>query len=430
MNLPNKTVFSIGEWSECFVPYPLIGANDRRYLEKLKEAREKRFDFDFLEKGLRIFAKSWVGVLSFERVEVQIHPKLAGDNVGLIELLQLLSEIRQPSHLRDSFLLEKGGNSLLDLLIWMFLEHIDKIVRSGLVQDYVEIEEALPVVRGRILITEQYCKRLGVFDKVVCRYEEQLLDTLDNQLLHLALSLSSHFTRDRQLLQRIQGIRAVFVDVSIGDPERIVTEGEEIIYHLLNQHYREAHALALLLLKHIGIADIYERKDLTCFAFLIDMNDLFQQLVTFALSQNAKELGLKIASELREYRTIVNPETNKPKPIRPDVVISNGTNVIVFDAKYKLYDDGRIGSSDIYQLFIYSYVFDESDARNMRQAWMVYPSEHPEGKSGVRQIRTTDFKVLAQLQILGIHIPTVVAELRARRHLEEFKRILSPFSKG
>jgi 5-methylcytosine-specific restriction enzyme subunit McrC len=50
-------------------------------------------------------------------------------------------------------------------------------------------------------------------------------------------------------------------------------------YHRLNEHYRNPHALAWLILDGLGTRDVLVTGETNCFAFLIDMNRLFQMFV-------------------------------------------------------------------------------------------------------------------------------------------------------
>lgn len=38
--------------------------------------------------GLRVRARSWVGIVRLDKVEVRIMPKLAGEMLGLVRLLE------------------------------------------------------------------------------------------------------------------------------------------------------------------------------------------------------------------------------------------------------------------------------------------------------------------------------------------------------
>jgi len=50
------------------------------------------------------------------------------------------------------------------------------------------VEEEIPVVRGRLLVQKQILKRFGRIDRLECRYDEYLTDTVENRILLAALA--------------------------------------------------------------------------------------------------------------------------------------------------------------------------------------------------------------------------------------------------
>ena len=50
---------------------------------------DQRLVVDELRTGLRISATSWVGLVRFEVLEVSVIPKLAGGNLGLVQMIEL-----------------------------------------------------------------------------------------------------------------------------------------------------------------------------------------------------------------------------------------------------------------------------------------------------------------------------------------------------
>ena len=64
---------------------------DRALAQQLWQ--ENRLLIDELRSGLRLSARSWVGVVRFSNFEVQVRPKLAGDNIGLVTLLDYAADL-------------------------------------------------------------------------------------------------------------------------------------------------------------------------------------------------------------------------------------------------------------------------------------------------------------------------------------------------
>src|SRR5206468_8367732 len=76
-----------------------------------------------------------------------------------------------------------AGDSLFDLVALLFAEACEGVVRRGLLADYVQHEDALPVVRGRILPDRQILRRFGQLDRIHCRFDELEHDVDENRVI-------------------------------------------------------------------------------------------------------------------------------------------------------------------------------------------------------------------------------------------------------
>ena len=116
-------------------------------------------------------------------------PKLAGEHVGLVSLLEYTSGIDALSQYPSWHQMETGGKDLLDLLALLLVDACERLVRGGLLSDYREVEDALPVLRGRLLADRQLLRRFGQIQRLECRFDERVTDIPENQLLAAALDL-------------------------------------------------------------------------------------------------------------------------------------------------------------------------------------------------------------------------------------------------
>ena len=98
---------------------------------------EGRLVIEELRDRTRIRASSWIGVVRLDAFEVRVEPKYVGGNLGVVEMLDYVngfgSLARYPG-IRD---LAVGGTSLIDLIALLLAEECRRLVRAGLLQDYV-----------------------------------------------------------------------------------------------------------------------------------------------------------------------------------------------------------------------------------------------------------------------------------------------------
>ena len=83
---------------------------------------------------------------------------------------------------------------MLDVLARLFAKQTEAVIRRGIYRAYVEREENLRFVRGRILPLSDLRANQGLRHQVSCRYSEQTADVLHNQILLSATEQFRHFT--------------------------------------------------------------------------------------------------------------------------------------------------------------------------------------------------------------------------------------------
>jgi 5-methylcytosine-specific restriction enzyme subunit McrC len=402
----------IPEWGECLVASSLSEA-DRRLVASLA-AGEPRVAIDELVTGVRVRASAWVGVLRFEAFDVQVVPKLAGENLGLVRLLEFttgISALRRAAGRRE---LRIESGSLFDLIVALFVEETERIIRGGLRADYVEVEEDLPILRGRLLIREQLLRRHGLPDRLECRFEERSHDVLDNRVLAAAAERAARWVGDQALRRRARVLVEVLSDVCSWEAFDAVEARHSVTYERLNDHYRDAHELAWLIFDDAGIEDLFSYGARTSFAFLIDMNRLFERF----LEKFARlALGESWQTETQRRRSIVwdAAQSRWYSTIRPDIVVSrlgDRAGRVTVDAKYKLYGERNVTAGDVAQSFVYAYAHSRHGV-GQPSAVIAHPSSTGEFAARTLEIRRQDALAAAELVVAGIPIPRALDECTA-----------------
>ncbi|MGA5412343.1 McrC family protein [Streptomyces pseudogriseolus] len=240
---------------------------------------------------------------------------------------------------------------------------IDAALRQGVLQGYREVEESSLVVRGRILEAEQIRRHFGRTPPVEIAYDAYTADTPENRILRAAV----------ERLLRLPGVpgpvrrRLAHQRVRLADALPLV-RGQELPRwqpSRLNSRYQPALRLCEAVLRGSSPEHTPPGADpLAVDGFLIDMNQLFEDFVTVALSEALKDHGL--TARLQDTHHL---DTAGLVRIRPDLVVrtrDGRTPVAVVDAKYKVEKgDGRL-NADLYQALAYATVL------GLREAHLVY----------------------------------------------------------
>ena len=414
--------FELSEWEPpTILPGVRLGDRDRLLAAALADG-EGRLIVDELRAGIRVRPTSWVGVVRFEGFEVRVVPKLVGGNLGILEMIDYASGLGALARFGAVRRLSVASSGrLVDLLGLLLAESSERLLRDGLLQDYVEHEDALTVVRGRLLPAEQVQRHFGRIDELECRFDELETDILENRLLTVGLALARRVCRDPEVRRRLARVHSVFDDActTVGlDPAAVVGH---VAYHRRNGHYRTAHAYARYFIERLGVADLFAPGGGRSFAFLLDMNVLFEQFVTRFLEETFVGSSVMVMAQRRDRSLILNEATWRPyAAVIPDVLLervdAGVRRRVPVDAKYKLYDERKLDPADVYQVFFYAYAYGHQPEINpdRTSAFIVYPAST--GGEGVRlRVQGHEGVASARLRAIPFDVEAALSAIRERR---------------
>lgn len=406
--------YLVSEWKLITIQ-ELIHPADQSIIAQLRAS--ERVEIDELKDGIRVKAKSWVGVIHFQDFEIQIVPKLAGENLGLVNMLTYTTGVNALKRYDSQRYLETlQQGSLFDLIVWLFCDACEVILAGGLLFDYQRKEDSLINLRGRLLIDKQYRRRFGQIDHLECRFDEHSSNILENQLLALGLFMAGRLTQDELIRSRARRLWAIFSEACKIDQLDINAARTEIFYNRLNVHYKNAHQLAWMIIDGLGVEDLFKSNRTPGFAFLLDMNILFEQFLHKYLVQVLSKSDLTVAYQRHDRSIIWDIFRNRSySQVIPDflVSISDSSKRLAVDAKYKIYDDRKVDPGDIAQIFLYAYAYDHS---LQPTALLIYPTEDKSDRRASMMIRQVNQPNGARIHVLGLNIPEALAEVQAKKN--------------
>ena len=244
---------------------------------------------------------------------------------------------------------------LSPLIVAHFLSIVKEIVKRGLKKDYVQREDNLKKVKGRIAIFRN--ERVNIqkkrYDKVFCQYQEYSEDTVENRLIKKALLFSQQILQVAGLSPSLLPLQhtvheclSAFANVN---DQIEVWEVKAIKHHKIFKEYDDAIKLAQMILHRYdyNITNITTAEEEECPVFWIDMAMLYEHYV----------LGL-----LREaYGNLIHYQVRGHTGY-PDFVCYSPQ--VVLDTKYiPRFNQGSIDTDIVRQLSGYS-----------RDKW-IYPTQ-------------------------------------------------------
>lgn len=286
-----------------------------------------------------VAAGNRVGVARVDDLQVTIRPKIAMDR-----LLFLMGYAAKPSFWRDHTVLLDAESDLPEALAHAFTRLASKATEQGLLQGYQTVDEALPVLRGRIRVRDQIARRYGIGLPLEVTYDDFTVDIAENQILLAAanrlLRMPALTTRTRQSLLRLRLQLSSVTELRRG--EKMPTW----IPSRLNARYQAPLNLAELILD----GDSFEQRegDLHVSGFVFDMWRIYEDFVCVALREAMASYG----SSSLQHRMFLDEASHVV--MRPDFLWAglDGRRVVV-DAKYKAEKPAGFPQADLYQLLAY-----------------------------------------------------------------------------
>jgi 5-methylcytosine-specific restriction enzyme subunit McrC len=412
----------MSEWSTRVFPGVELTDGDRRLVAALGTG-DTRLVVDELREGVRVTSRSWIGVVRFETLEVCVVPKVAGGNLGVLHMLEYASGLSALSRLESARTVQTAKKGrLADLLGLLLAEATSRLVRDGLLSDYVTREETLTTLRGRLRMNDQFRRRHLQVACLECRFDEHETDIVENRLLGAALAIARRVCADEDVRRSVSRYHAVLSEVcepGAFDPQ---SADRELVYHRRNEHYRTAHQIAWLFVRALAVSDLYAPGSRGSFAFLIDMNPLFERFVARLLTDALAGSGVSVRPQFRDQTLIVEePLLRRYAAIVPDILLEwsdpHGRRRIPVDAKYKLYDEGKVDPADVYQTFFYAYAYARQIDQELDQvrAMILYPASRPGGGGTRLLVRRASGAASARIEALPVDIEAALRAIAERR---------------
>lgn len=350
----------------------------------------------FCELGHRqVKLAQFCGVVSLGDRVLEVLPKTQDREVAAEDCRGVLLRLVRLSERFPHFAHAPAGQHLrraplLETFIAAFYEAVTAVIRGGLLRQYLEHQEDLHVIRGRINTTRQLGTHANRRDTVACAFDELSADNIWNRLLKKAVRVTRPWVRTAELSRRWVGLMGVLDEID--DARLTGAEIERLVFDRRAERYRQAIDWARWILALLAPALRGGRHEAP--ALLFDMNKLFESSVAAVLRRAAARQGLEVITQDGSQALAVvhsGDVVDQAYMLRPDLLLLRAHDVLVVaDTKWKRVQFDRRGrpapaEADIYQLHAYA------TAYRCRQLALIYPFE------GSNAVTNTHF-VLSDLQ--------------------------------
>lgn len=335
-------------------------------------------------KGIK--SNHHVGIIRIGDKSLQILPKIdyeTGINQSYSathNLLYMLSYVNNLNlRMRDINSLKGDKSDWFEILTGFFASELHTLFRRGVERQYVNIEENLPVVKGRWLLQQQIIRQAGVKHRFEVSYDELSPDTPLNRVFKYVVTTLLPITRDAMNIRLLHELRDWLLDVKLLTDVR-QEQLNQVNFTRLNERFLPAFNLARLFIEHR--APTLLTGELTSFAFVFNMNQLFQEFVARFIQQHWRMIVPKLWEHIevtqqakgRAVYLLEKQGANRQLVLKlePDLLFGGTPPRLIADTKYKRLkpDEKRLGVSeaDLYQMLAYSVRF------KCRNVLLIYPS--------------------------------------------------------
>lgn len=333
-----------------------LSENEFDELIKYLEGKKDNFESGIIDiKYKRVRVINYVGIISLNNVTIEILPKisLSGNKKKDREiLLQMLSKCNKlPFSINESMSLNLKDYDLIDLLAKFFLKHLQSQVNRGLYFEYINKEENLNLIKGKLLLNNHIRVNYANKVKAYCGYDEYSENNFLNQVFKKVCMLILRKVNNDDVKNYIKKMLAIFVDVDLG----YIDKNKLINYklHRQNNRFKETYEFAKLILLNMSMESSVGNDN--AFSMLFEINTLYEEYIGNIVSQiwNSEDRGTLLQDKSKYLLNNIN--TNRGNfNLKPDIILidKNEKFDIIIDTKWKS-ADSKIESSDMYQMYAY-----------------------------------------------------------------------------
>ena len=333
------------------------------YTEEENREEVQRF-LQFFHKTNELKSNKFVGVIHFQEQTINLLPKIfhcnetaTEDDVKVINAhvlwwLSYCRKLKFPNYLSG---INSEKADFFEILIYLFSKYTKELLSSSIYQKYVEVENELNFVKGRINFNTYIKENLarGRNHKVNCTYDSFEMDNEFNQCVKNVSKILLSASKDYQNKRNLSEILFLLDEVS--DVQISSEQCKRIQFNPMFSSFETVRDYCVLFLEN-SISFNY-KSDLKLFAFLLPMEYVFEDFVLGFIDKEVEGVNPK------GQATGTYLDEAKNFGLKPDLILDLGFKKIIADTKYKLvYSDDTdpkkgISQSDLYQMLAYAVRF-------------------------------------------------------------------------
>ena len=240
-----------------------------------------------------------------------------------------------------------------DLMSAVLAKGIAIQLKRGLGKEYLAQVEELSTLRGKIEIAESIKSQCTLGKKLVCTYDEFLVNNRMNRIIKSTLNLLLKADISKARKKELRKLMVYFRDVELVD---LKTVNWNLQYNKNNQSYRMMIAICYLVVK--GLLQTTSDGNMKMMSFLDErrMNRLYEKFILEYYKKHYPELNANAA----QIPWALDDGIGEMLPImQSDIQLQKENSILIIDAKYYKsttqmnFKKYSLHSNNLYQIFTY-----------------------------------------------------------------------------
>ncbi|MDD2871575.1 MAG: hypothetical protein PHS49_06305 [Candidatus Gracilibacteria bacterium] len=367
-----------------------------------------------------IKAKQYVGIVKVNNKNIQVLPKIFGENNDSIikNLLYMLSYTKKLK-IKESDIAHLGQiQDLFEIFIYIFAKELLELLRKDFKKNYNLIEENSSFLKGKLLFSQHIKNNLFNKSKFFVEYEKMDENILLNIFLNSVCNKLIKITNSKSNFKLLS--KCVFILKDIDTKIfKSVNQLNNLKFNKQNKEYKEVFGLAKLL--YFGNSPDFSSNLEDNFSILFDMNVLFEEFIAEFIKKNENEFGIKSITSQSTSKYVFN---NNKFLLKPDIILDFESNTrLIIDTKYKkICNESSINygvsSNDIYQMFVYGMRYFEV-TQNEKNIVLLYPLY----EQAVNTIYNSEENIKIYIKTINLNFDLSIKEGR-NNLIDELKEII------
>ena len=319
-----------------------------------------------------IKTKSWVGVIKYKNLHLEILPKLISEdanndkkiseeerNIILKNLIFMLSYTKNLDiKTNDNAKLSTEKNPFIEILIREFAISLFEALKRFTPKRYVREEENLNYLKGKIKFSENIRYNCTNQAKFYCEYDEFSENNFLNQLFLFVSTCLYNISNSSYNKKTLKFIINYYSDISFVRFDKFKVR--KIKLTRTQELFKKSFKLAKMFVEQTSV-DLSKNK-FENITLVWDMNKLFEEFIFELIKRKIPECK----AIAQKPKRLLKRENVTRRDTRIDILIQNPQ--VIIDTKYKKFTNfDDISSADIYQVTTYCLL------HNYKRAILLYP---------------------------------------------------------